>query len=815
MKRKNIKSFFGMLLVISLLMSLVACVSNQAATTTGGMIHTTGPKGTEKPTDPSSQPEEPTEPTEPIEPDDGRLSQDELAEKKMAQPTALRSDIVAGIDHSSIVVDGNATFFNSTMSDGTVVRFEGTNISISKEGITINPGSQIVSLDAVGKIYIYYAQVKDADRYQPDASGVDHVNLEVGYGYTYRVDQTSVERATDVHTYGLYNWPPRVWKNGNGLSVAYFEPNYICFGGGIYNAESCVVSSLTVGYDPTEKVTAITDVSMDVDMSGSYMEGDQYDPSKETAADPETGKYSFYLLLKPDVEDADKSDLENWIKFVPSKFYTAGNLKDASGNVLDKQKARVQKGTTLEIGLGDFDLNLELPIQAKFEGANTMNDLVPFAFPTAIGNKNTLVIPVVWADQVEMANKTQLRLLQKALGRVMGADGKLIDYSVSDDGVFSLSEYFDIASYGKLKVNSFMTDWYYTDKTFAEQEFTVPSKDYADEILMWVKETYPRLDWAQFDQDGNGYVDSVMIINLGVGQTDEIIINSYGGAVHYRHSYYGDYAGTQKDPSINCFVTINQRFLEGGQTGTLIHEFSHNFGIIDYYDVTYSGINAVGGFDMQSDNVGDWNAYSKLAVGWMDPKIVTGLESGTSIELTIRSSALTGDVILLPTAGTTYGGPFGEYVMIDLFSDDGVNIYDTAGYGLQGVAGVRISHVNATMEKRTMEIPSAIDPEKTAIYDIGTIHYANDYSKENGYYNVEVIQSGKVNTFTDLSNEITKLTAADLFYAGDTFSAEEYSEFFSEGLMDNGMELGYTVTIVSIGTDADGIPTATIRITAK
>lgn len=124
MKRKNIKSFFCMLLVISLLMSLVACVSNQAATTTGGMIHTTGPKGTEKPTDPSSQPEEPTEPTEPIEPDDGRLSQDELAEKKMAQPTALRSDIVAGIDHSSIVVDGNATFFNSTMSDGTVVRKE-------------------------------------------------------------------------------------------------------------------------------------------------------------------------------------------------------------------------------------------------------------------------------------------------------------------------------------------------------------------------------------------------------------------------------------------------------------------------------------------------------------------------------------------------------------------------------------------------------------------------------------------------------------------------------------------------------------------
>ncbi len=794
MKRKNVRSLFCLILVLSLLMSLAACTSNQEITSSGG--NTTGTQKKD-------------------ELGGSFCTEAQLAMKKMSQPTALRSDIVAGIDHSSIVEEGNTTFFCSTMSDGTVVRFEGTDISISEDGITINPGSQIVSLDAVGKIYIYYATVKDADRYQLDASGAYNVNLDVGFGYTYRADKTSVERAADVHTYGLYSWSPLDWENGNGLSVAYFEPNYIYFSGSSYNAESCVVSSLTVGYDPTEKVTAISDMSMDAEMSHAYMEGDQYDPSKENAADEETGKYDFYLLLKPDVKEADKSVRENWIQFIPYEFYATGDLKDASGNVLDKQETRVQKGTTLEITVGDYCLPVELPIQEKFEGANTMNDLVPFAFPTAIGNKNTLVVPVVWADQMEMANETQRAMLQKALGRVMGADGKLVDHSVPDDGVFSLSEYFDIASYGKLAVNCFMTDWYYTDKTFAEHEFVAPKKDYVDEILEWVKGTYTNLDWTQFDQDGNGYVDSMVIINLGQGQEDWYDTTSYGGAIHYRESYFGDYAGTQTDPNINCFVTINQRFLEGGQTGTLIHEFSHNFGIIDYYDVTYSGINAVGGFDMQSDNVGDWNAYSKLAVGWMDPKVVVGLASGTSVELDIRSSALTGDVILLPAAGTAYGGPFGEYVMIDLFSDDGVNVYDTAGYGLQGVAGVRISHINAIMEKRTMEVPSMMDPWKSAIYDIGTVHYANAYSGQKGYYNIEVIQSGKVNTFTDLSNEITNLTATDLFYAGDTFSAEEYSEFFYEGLMDNGMELGYTVTIVSVGTDADGIPTATIRITAK
>lgn len=151
------------------------------------------------------------------------------------------------------------------------------------------------------------------------------------------------------------------------------------------------------------------------------------------------------------------------------------------------------------------------------------------------------------------------------------------------------------------------------------------------------------------------------------------------------------------NPEVNAYVTVNHEFLKDGNTAVLLHEFSHNFGLIDYYDVTYSGINAVGGFDMQSDNVGDWNAYSKLAAGWMDPQVVTGLASGESVELTLTSSALTDD----------------------------------------------------------------------------------------------------------------------LFYAGDTFTVEDYDEFFYEGLMDDGERFGYTISIVSIGEKEDGCPYAVVRIMAQ
>ena len=123
------------------------------------------------------------------------------------------------------------------------------------------------------------------------------------------------------------------------------------------------------------------------------------------------------------------------------------------------------------------------------------------------------------------------------------------------------------------------------------------------------------------------------------------------------------------------------------------------------------------------------------------------------------------------------------------------------------------------MEKRTIEEASKLEGQENSqpvSYDIGTIHFANDYKQDGkGGYNIEVIQSSGNNTFTDLSKVDPVLKADDLFYEGDTFTVEDYDEFFYNGLMDDGSVFGYTVQIVSIGNDANGIPTATIRITAQ
>lgn len=731
--------------------------------------------------------------------------------KKLAEAGVCYSDIVAGIDRGSVRTQGDTTFFSAVMSDGAVVRFAGENIAVTNDGIVMKANSTLTSLDAVGKIYEYTAAVKDHD-----AAPVSEQTLNVNYAYTFSAQKTSVDSADALYTSSISGLPVSVWSSDYQMDVAIYSPNFVSVSAASYNTADFTLTSLTIGYNPNSKVTAITGASLNAADYGYYAEGELYAASREDKADASQKEYEFYLRLKLETQnEAGMNDTDSYLHFVPKKFYTVGDLKDVNGNVLDKATARIYAGSTLDVTIGDYAMAVKLPMATLLTGAQTLNEARPYSTLAATGAQHSLVIPVVWADQTGMVSDALYADYQKALGRMIDRYGNALgDCSDANDQVFSLSEYFDRASYGQLEISSFMTDWYYTDKTFSgDYEFIFPEVEFAAEVLQWVKATYPDIDWTQFDQDGDGVVDSIVLISVGQRSTDSYTPASFGGAVHSTGNNFGKLAGTQQDPQANCFLTVNHSFLAGGNTNTLIHEFSHNFGLNDYYDGTTNGVNAVGGYDMESNSVGDWNAYSKLAVGWMEPQVMSGLASGESVDVTIGSSALAGDVIILPTAGTEYTGPFGEYVMIDLLSPDGVNAYAAAEYGLQSTVGVRISHVNAALKRMTESDTIAVGYIEDNGNVIGMELYSNNYN-DRGLYNIEVIQSGRKNTFTSLNSLYPYLRADDLFYAGDTFAAQDYTQFFAQGLMDNGMPLGYTVTVLSIGTDAAGNPSATIRITA-
>ncbi len=147
------------------------------------------------------------------------------------------------------------------------------------------------------------------------------------------------------------------------------------------------------------------------------------------------------------------------------------------------------------------------------------------------------------------------------------------------------------------------------------------------------------VNFADFDNDGDGTVDGVYIIYAGYGE-------EAGGGVNciWAHAWSLATAVTKDGKSISKYSCSAELSGSSGTTmtaiGVICHEFGHVLGSPDYYDVDY----ATGG---QFDGTGDWdlmaagswnnngitpadhNAYTKVYVyGWAT---ATTLDAATTV----------------------------------------------------------------------------------------------------------------------------------------------------------------------------------------
>lgn len=667
-----------------------------------------------------------------------------------------------------------------------VMRFAGSGVTAENGCLTFQPRSRIWALDAIGRICGYEAVVSQ--------NGHSENGVFFSGGYTF-TDATSVDRHEEL----MYVWGSGVHaenlREGGPVEMMDWQPNFVIVGGFDGNEDAFTLSALTVYYDTATFHTGIRSMWLDSSFYGTYLEGDRYDPGREVY-DLESELLTFYLCAVPEVlnelerydpkDDPDRMS-RAIIAFTTEQFRT-GDLRLADGTAVERSTP-LQPNMTIDVTVGDFTLPVALSVYAPFSGAQTMSQLAPYGFPGATGDMNALLVPVAWQDQADRANDENLLALKQEVGRV-AENGTVTDYSGKLGDRFSLSEYYDIASYGKLKITTFVTDWFVAPFDYAQYETVeIDNEAFLDAAYAWLLDSYPDMDWTIYDKDGNGYFDALMFVNVGTSNADSFMPGAFSGGAHQLLTYNGGAAGTPEKPTINGYLNVNADRL-GDRT--LVHEFAHNLGLIDYYDVTYSGIDAVGRFDMQSGSYGDWNAYSKYAAGWLEPTVVE-LAPGETAEYTLGALCDTASALVIPT-GDDFNGPFDEYILVDLFRDGGVNVYDTADFQLTGVSGVRIYHINAKMETHTEE-------SNGTSYTFGTPMRVNSY-EASGLYHVELIQAGGDNTFTDLQALRTQLMPEDLFQAGDSFSLQSHHEFFLDGKLDDGTDFPYTIEVVSVGEEA-------------
>ena len=257
------------------------------------------------------------------------------------------------------------------------------------------------------------------------------------------------------------------------------------------------------------------------------------------------------------------------------------------------------------------------------------------------------------------------------------------------NGTGSFRDYYLEVSYGQLTVNSTVTIW-----------VTLPhTHDYYGPDTRWGEFAYDAVvaansqaavNYAEFDNDLDGYVDGVAIIHQGEGQ-------EYSGDPNdiWSHSWDLQSAGystaqTTFDGVIVSEYTTQPEIAGTGMStiGVMCHEFGHNLGAPDFYDVDYATggqYTGTGEWDLMGE--GAWNgangtkpahhnAWTKNYFTWTNPTLLTNQQT-----VLLRNAQVYTDVVRYNTTTTN------EYFLCENRQQTGFDV------GIPG-HGMLIYHVD-------------------------------------------------------------------------------------------------------------------------
>ncbi len=463
------------------------------------------------------------------------------------------------------------------------------------------------------------------------------------------------------------------------------------------------------------------------------------------------------------------------------------------------------------------------------------------------GEVRILVVPVEFTDTYSADNLPLGREgTIEALKSVFFGDPDE-DESIAWESVAS---FYEKSSYGKLNITGTVLDtWWNTGMTARNFSRTSSAAALISEINDYYRtgDGADEIDFKDYDANGDGYVDLVYLIyscpqsiyddgdtfwawctqhSVRNSSVDNPNISRYIWASYqfmYEGGYYDD-NGTFHDwttaQKSNGTATLDAH--------TYIHEGGHGLGLTDYYSYDYNGESPLGAADMQDNNVGDNNAYSKTIMGWIDPTVI--LDSQT---ITLRSFELYGDALILPIrevaqASEDYSEDFsilGEYIMVQFDTPDGLAVADgthqySGNYPLfYNEAGVRIFHVDSRMG--IFSLTSGDFAQYSSTYNLSTTvaqsYYVNLAHSNTLSYSVNdnrLIQLIIPNDSTETGGEanltaVTTDPSSKMWFEGDVLT--DWTMNTDNSTTYEKYQLGWSISIDEIDAEAK---TCTITITA-
>ena len=495
---------------------------------------------------------------------------------------------------------------------------------------------------------------------------------------------------------------------------------------------------------------------------------------------------------------------------------------------------------------------IEFTVEASAEIVN-MNQLYKnyrgYNSPSK-GNVKYLVIPVWFTDSSTYLPISNRENVREDIYSVYFGES-------SDTGWESVSSYYKKESNELFNLSGTVSEWYEVNNSIEEYatDDNQGSKtaSLANNAASWYFSTHTSDNRRNYDSDGDGYIDGLVVIYGAPDCYSNGVSSSYRSYTNlWAYCAWVGSSSSTSNPNVKPFFWASYDFMYGistavSRTGklhykgntnycildshTYIHETGHILGLEDYYDYSKQ-YSSIGGFTMQDNNVGGHDPFSVIALGWSSPYVPTD-----TCKIKIKPFQESKDLILLSPSFNSVRSVFDEYLLIELYSPTGLNTFDTEhryrpyGEGLYPVGydgvGIRVWHVDARLIRKVSgQWQTTFYNDLTQVGNNYSTAFTNSYSfsdrsisvvdhlsylvkeSDRRYENFDLLHL--IRRSNDVSYRVNRqFSGSDLFFEGDTFSMDDYAKQFayksifggSKNVLDSGIDLNWSFKVSKIESD--------------
>lgn len=405
----------------------------------------------------------------------------------------------------------------------------------------------------------------------------------------------------------------------------------------------------------------------------------------------------------------------------------------------------------------------------------------------------------------------------------------------------SVSSYYEKSSYKKLNLNFEITDPFTPEMSASEflskEDLTSSSSSVGGSQALitdilehgLTKNDVP-IDVfdSKYDRNEDGYIDGMWLIYNVI---DGDLVSSESQPFW---AYTTNYLAKATDTETGEIKIVGTRYANcalsflyddstlGYDAHTIIHETGHMLGLDDYYSYDNSGnYGYLGGIDMMDLNIGDHSAFSKYALGWIEPTVI--YKNDTTI--TLKPFEDTGEALIIPSSYYN-DSAFSEYLILEYETPTGLNELDATkkyrnAYPLAFSNGLAIYHVDARLIKHEIQngyytcsdylsesestVPEVeVHGSREDVYLVGNSNTPSYNGISDDYALVRLISKERTLYSENPKTSRVGSTRRDLYQTGDSFGTDQVDMFFSHNTFNNGTPIN-NVLIKVTSMNEEGI----------